>query len=1359
MRNITELYLNGQLVDLGQDGGIYFNYKQKDVSNPTVVKNSFSKTLTIPGTDNNNNIFNNIWNLTRVQTTDLTTYFNQSKRVGFELFINGELIEQGYCKLNSIKRDGNIEYNISLYGGLGDFFYNLSYNSDSGEKRTLADLDFGEDLTFTINKETIKDAWDKLKAGSASTISFAPAYNGVPDVLDADKVLVNTHNYTGTIRSYMNNTWVEHIGFPDESGEYGLTDGYGLAELENPITEWKMRDIRSYLQRPVLSIPKLLDAIGNPANNGGYTLELDPDFFNDDNPYYKNAWMTLPMITELNINRETTPSPITVTIDSISPNESGVTTMDLTLSGSTSNTNNINLRLKVNCDSTSSNLYTSATHTDAMGGFALGGIGVQIVGIDNNGNEVAGSNVCWLASTYAAQGSYYHYPFNGAVLDRGENPFKNYSKVETYISQFDKVGNSYEWHNNLDFKMSTNVSIARYQMKLVYMQRSLAQTKYRLFSEKDMHGHGERGYYFTYGSPTINNAYSETSTDVNSYTNAVITQNDLLNTDFTPSEYLLSYCKLFNLYFEKDLFEKKIRVLTSKNFYNGEVDLTYDIDRNVEINPLSFEHKWYSFNYKSGDGGALSNYKAKYGVDFGQQRVNTGYEFDSETEELLKGNVFTNAAQVLEASRYYQIISTTSTQEGPAFLTENATFKLFNAAYETTDIPIATSRMGFAAKINKKSTTSVMYDGFDKVQLHSEDKPIDGKNVLLFYNGETKVKSSSFVQPYYWITDDIDIMQQLNENPCWLYTTDEYDDVNNKIAIKINEFPYFSRYIEDEQFIYSSWDFGRTRELFIPEINFIDGEATIYERYWKAYINDLYDVDTRIVIAYIKFDENPTRELLKHFYFFENSYWVIDEIIDYNPTSYGLTKVRFVKVNDKDNYLNDNLIPPEPIPPTAEMTGITLDNLTWVTDIPYTGGTATKDNCTYAVTAHYDNGDTLNVTSAATVTGSQIIDASAIPNRHIAGLLVLTASYSGFTDVEDVSIYQAAAPETVSITSTSPIPATSTTITFTVTATKPARVKISSSALPQDLTQDVGSGTTTGSFTIPANTHNYVEYFGLTAWIIDDTAISDYTSVEQLGAEGPTLTGITLDNVAWVTDVPASGGTATYQNCSYIVTAHYSDNTTQDVTNQAIMSGSTTLNVSSTTATTREEVGVINVIAFYYDGHNPFSATAVVRAYQAAYVPVPTQTYVTYNAAGQLDQAEVGVSITINSYSGGTDTDSFTMNGSMESEDGDIDVNLNPTAGTTPIQIIVTITGFTGYTDGQLTIRVAYTDYDSDYVQAGTGSVISTETNYVSAAILYVDLIFTPSNQQNRSAVVEEEQVEVELEPDVMESGQTTDIE
>ena len=35
----------------------------------------------------------------------------------------------------------------------------------------------------------------------------------------------------------------------------------------------------------------------------------------------------------------------------------------------------------------------------------------------------------------------------------------------------------------------------------------------------------------------------------------------------------------------------------------------------------------------------------------------------------------------------------------------------------------------------------------------------------------------------------------------------------------------------------------------------------------------------------------------------------------------------------------------------TKVTAITLDNKVWATNIPASGGTATKDNCTYSVTA------------------------------------------------------------------------------------------------------------------------------------------------------------------------------------------------------------------------------------------------------------------------------------------------------------------------------------------------------------------------------------------------------------------------
>ena len=89
------------------------------------------------------------------------------------------------------------------------------------------------------------------------------------------------------------------------------------------------------------------------------------------------------------------------------------------------------------------------------------------------------------------------------------------------------------------------------------------------------------------------------------------------------------------------------------------------------------------------------------------------------------------------------------------------------------------------------------------------------------------------------------------------------------------------------------------------------------------------------------------------------------------------------------------------------ITVITIDNLTWNVDIPSSGGTANKDNCTYTITAHYNvEGMTEDVTELASVTGSLVVEASQEGERHAAGTLTLTAEYSGITGSADVIVYQ-----------------------------------------------------------------------------------------------------------------------------------------------------------------------------------------------------------------------------------------------------------------------------------------------------------------------------------------------------------------
>jgi hypothetical protein len=151
-------------------------YQTEDFKNPTIVKNSFSKSITIPGTTNNNKIFGDIYKLDRLQHYGDTVFginYNPSHRVDFQIYKDGELIESGYTQLNSVsKLGGDIKYNVTFFGGLGDFFYGLKYKEDGTEK-TLADLQYfikddngnvlpkDEELDFQINKEFVNKCFDK----------------------------------------------------------------------------------------------------------------------------------------------------------------------------------------------------------------------------------------------------------------------------------------------------------------------------------------------------------------------------------------------------------------------------------------------------------------------------------------------------------------------------------------------------------------------------------------------------------------------------------------------------------------------------------------------------------------------------------------------------------------------------------------------------------------------------------------------------------------------------------------------------------------------------------------------------------------------------------------------------------------------------------------------------------------------------------------------------------------------------------------------------------------------------------------------------------------------------------------------
>ncbi len=116
------------------------------------------------------------------------------------------------------------------------------------------------------------------------------------------------------------------------------------------------------------------------------------------------------------------------------------------------------------------------------------------------------------------------------------------------------------------------------------------------------------------------------------------------------------------------------------------------------------------------------------------------------------------------------------------------------------------------------------------------------------------------------------------------------------------QLPKFTRNIYYDGTIYHSWDFGKTKELYVPGV--VYGEnSNIYDMWWKPYINDLYDINTRVLETYVRLPKTNGERLLRRFFWFNNSLWRINKIMDWDVAGDDLTKVQFIKVQNKMNYL------------------------------------------------------------------------------------------------------------------------------------------------------------------------------------------------------------------------------------------------------------------------------------------------------------------------------------------------------------------------------------------------------------------------------------------------------------------------
>lgn len=944
MRRKIELYINGVLADIATDALVLMNYKQTDATAPAAIYNSWSQNVALPRTSKNNAIFDNIH---RDDHVTAVGKFNPLVRTPFVIYSDtGEILESGYLKLTDID---DTQYTATLYGGLGGFLFGLMYNSD-GSKRSLADMVYTaggdeHEFDFRITRDAVREAWRHITGLQTKNvpwnyINFAPCYNGLPGGdFNSKRAFCPSGCY----------------GVKASDGNYKDRRGHVLVDLVNSVDEWAANDLRSYLQRPVISFKKVIDAICDAANNGGYTVNLDASFFKSTNPYYNKAWLTLPLIDSIQLPNESGSGTDNITapsegaapaLDDTSVHEVDVPGDWIDKGFNAKHDVSVTFKPTINLSDLNENRVTAWEKSDGLGGRMYYRVVAlyQLLAYDADGNIIGGSKVgaatcrtkSWdgvapMEATVTPADFVEKYndplstewnefvpgwiPADGDVYESSMVNgyyYANPSGSTTFKTLRDSGGNEL----TLTLQMKDVAGMASLKLRTTY--RAIYSTggvgtpyyQYQVY-QLPMYSSGSNPsdlllVSFVSGSITYSYLVSGTA-----HSGAQMTKVLLLGGTHTPADYLLSYLKTFGLYLTYNPATRVVGIVTRANFFNGgDVNLEDRIDLpSRRVVPYAIASRWYEWT-NAVNGRFADYYRDVYNREYGMARVNTGFEFDASHTEVLNDCVFKGAAEVLHRDKYFVRI----TEDGkavPAPFVDGGQFTLWDGDGEGKQLDVVCPDDNAVIEYVNPTYPGYDYTLLPKPEFCDKDgKGVDGADVLLVHDGGN-------VTTYYnrmTLTDDNGLMTLYNEGaPCyllgqWTIPANKKYTINNDADVSVCLYmPHFRRIvtgISNPMVATHSLDMAIPSEIDQPDIT-VAADKAVYARGWADYISDKMNVDTKVLTCKVNLRGLQVGQgLLRKFYYFGGCVWVLNAIKNHVVGGDELTECEFIKVNDKTKYTN-----------------------------------------------------------------------------------------------------------------------------------------------------------------------------------------------------------------------------------------------------------------------------------------------------------------------------------------------------------------------------------------------------------------------------------------------------------------------
>jgi hypothetical protein len=223
--NITNSIQDGQVIlDLYEDENIPLTLSVDEFKNVAEQVQSYSKAFNLPATKRNNQIFENLFEVTRSAQNSIT--FNPYVRSRSVLKQDGFILFEGYLRVLDIQdKEGEISYNVNLYSEVVSF-------ADTLKDKTFNDLNFTE-LEHYYNITNVLYSWADSGTGitytNSSTSGFRNAFTTVkyPFVdwnhsytVDATTGFPNLPNLESSFRPFINIKYLIDRIFQDTEFTY-----------------------------------------------------------------------------------------------------------------------------------------------------------------------------------------------------------------------------------------------------------------------------------------------------------------------------------------------------------------------------------------------------------------------------------------------------------------------------------------------------------------------------------------------------------------------------------------------------------------------------------------------------------------------------------------------------------------------------------------------------------------------------------------------------------------------------------------------------------------------------------------------------------------------------------------------------------------------------------------------------------------------------------------------------------------------------------------------------------------------------------------------------------------------------------